>query len=176
MENLDRIKSLIDGAKRGSTQTRPFYCDDDVLDMEMQKIVMRKWLLVDHVSRIPKVGQFFLYEVGQESIIIVRESEWNVNAFFNVCRHRVSLLCLEKQGEQKRLTCPYHAWSYGLDDRLQAVRDIPADFNLAEHSPQEICHSVPYRTSIARLFDLAAERVTLRRGEHRLLRRPRERS
>ena len=139
MTTPDRIQRLIDDARRGSSQTRPFYRDDDVFAWDMQRIISRKWLLVDHVSRIPEPGQFFLYEVGQESIIIVRENEATINAFFNVCRHRGSLVCLEKEGRRKHLICPYHAWSYGLDGTLKAARHMPEGFDLSENSLHR-CH------------------------------------
>jgi len=139
MGSENRIKGLIDGARQGSTQTRPFYCDDEIFDLDMEKVVMRKWLLIDHVSRIPETGQYFLYEVGQESIIVIRENDKKVNAFFNVCRHRGSRICLEPQGEKRRLTCRYHAWSYGLDGTLKMPLYMPEDFEPSDFGLNE-CH------------------------------------
>ena len=139
MEIQNRMDALIESARLQSPRTQPFYCDDDVFAMDMEKIVSRKWLLIDHVSRIPEPGQFFLYEVGQESIIIIRDNDMKVNALFNVCRHRGSVICLEKQGKRNRLTCPYHAWTYGLDGSLKAARSMPEDFNAKEHGLHP-CH------------------------------------
>ena len=117
MELTDRISKLIDSAQPGNCQAQPFYCDDELFSLDVEKIVTRKWLLIDHVSRIPEPGQFFLYEVGSESIIIIRENESTVNAFYNVCRHRGSLICLEQQGKRTQFTCPYHAWYSCTDGR-----------------------------------------------------------
>ena len=139
MEIQNKMDALIESARLQSPRTQPFYCDDDVFAMDMEKIVSRKWLLIDHVSRIPEPGQFFLYEVGQESIIIIRDNDMKVNALFNVCRHRGSVICLEKQGKRNRLTCPYHAWTYGLDGSLKAARSMPEDFNAKEHGLHP-CH------------------------------------
>ena len=139
MEKKDQIQRQIDAARQGRCQTQPFYCDDDIFELDMEKIVMRKWLLVDHVSRIPEPGQYFLYEVGQESIIVIREGERQINAFFNVCRHRGSLICLEAQGKRRILTCPYHAWSYGLDGALKAAPYMPENFNASDFGLHE-CH------------------------------------
>ena len=47
---------------------------------------------------MPKQGQYFRYEVGQELIIVILKNADKVNAFYNVCRHRGSLLCLEQEG------------------------------------------------------------------------------
>ncbi len=139
MESQDQIELLIDAAAQQSTRAQPFYCDDDVFALDMQKVVTRKWLLVDHVSRIPEPGQFFLYEVGLESINVIRDNDMTINALFNVCRHRGSLICLEKQGKRISLTCPYHSWTYGLDGSLRAARFMPAQFNRQEHGLHP-CH------------------------------------
>jgi len=133
MNSKNKIDSLIASADQTSTRAQAFYCDEDVFALDMQKVVMRKWLLVDHVSRIPEAGQFFLYEVGQESIIVIRENDLKINALFNVCRHRGSLICLEKSGKRKRLTCPYHAWTYALDGSLKAANLMPEDFDPSAH-------------------------------------------
>jgi Rieske 2Fe-2S family protein len=128
-----KLDSLVEHAQQSSARAQPFYCDEDVFALDMDKVVTRKWLLVDHVSRIPAAGQFFLYEVGQESIIVIRDENLEINAFFNVCRHRGSLICLEKEGQRNRLTCPYHAWTYGLDGSLQTARLMPEDFDPLAH-------------------------------------------
>ena len=139
MENQDKINALIETARHKSTRMQPFYCDDDVFALDMEKVVGRKWLLVDHISRIPDAGQFFLYEVGAESIIVIRDQEGKINALFNVCRHRGSLVCLEKSGRKNLLTCPYHAWTYNLDGSLKQARLMPDDFNPMTHGLNK-CH------------------------------------
>lgn len=133
MTSDNKFKQLIESARQHQVRTRSYYCDDEAFALDMQKVVKRKWLLVDHCSRIPEAGQYFVYQLGQESIIVIRDLDLTINAFFNVCRHRGSLLCLEKQGKRKRLTCPYHGWTYGLDGSLKAARYMPEGFNPAEH-------------------------------------------
>jgi phenylpropionate dioxygenase-like ring-hydroxylating dioxygenase large terminal subunit len=108
---------------------REFYCDDAVFAADMDAVVGRKWLVAGHVDRVRNKGDYFLFKVGNESIIIVRSDESTINAFYNVCRHRGSLICTEPQGKVARLTCGYHAWTYGLDGALLAARLMPADFN-----------------------------------------------
>src|ERR1700760_902235 len=127
------IGNLAAKAREGYSLTREFYCDDAVFAADMRDVVQRKWLVAGHVSRIPRRGDYFLYKVGMESIIIVRSDEETVNGFYNVCRHRGSLICLAPEGRVQRLTCPYHAWSYGLDGQLLAARLMPADFSRADN-------------------------------------------
>jgi len=133
MNRDNNLNSLIDSSRQYKTRTQPFYCDDDVFAMDMQKVITRKWMLVDHCSRIPDAGQYFVFETGHESIIVIRDTDLTINAFFNVCRHRGSVICLDKQGKSKRLTCPYHGWSYGLDGSLKAARFMPEGFDPLEH-------------------------------------------
>jgi Rieske 2Fe-2S family protein len=52
----------------------------------------------------------------------------------NVCRHRGSHICLEKEGSVKLLTCPYHAWAYDLDGTLKVAQHMGEDFDISKHS------------------------------------------
>ena len=109
----------------------------------MERLLSRRWLLVDHESRIPDKGDYFLFNIGNESIIIIRESDDKVNALFNVCRHRGSRVCLEQQGNKRLLTCPYHAWTYNLDGELRPPHLMPAGFDRTQHNLHK-CHVTVY--------------------------------
>src|SRR6202034_3641519 len=123
------IGRLAANTKLGYSLDRKFYCDDAVFAADMETVVGRKWMVAGHIDRIRNKGDYFLFKVGDESIIIVRSDESTVNGFYNVCRHRGSLICTKPQGRVARLTCGYHAWSYGLDGALLAARLMPADFS-----------------------------------------------
>ena len=99
------------------------------LNLILKNIFSKQWVFVGHTSRIPSVGDYFLFEIGKESIIIIRDKNSNVYAHFNVCRHRGSRVCLEGQGNTKLLVCPYHAWSYNLDGSIKSARLMNDDFN-----------------------------------------------
>jgi phenylpropionate dioxygenase-like ring-hydroxylating dioxygenase large terminal subunit len=58
-----------------------------------------------------------------ESIVVIRGGDGLPRAFANVCRHRGSRLVDGEAGCAKRLTCPYHAWTYATDGRLVGVPD-----------------------------------------------------
>ena len=105
----------------------------------MDQIVSRKWLLAGHVSRIPDKGDYFLFRVGAEQIIVIREHATSIRAFFNVCRHRGSTICQAESGNARKLICPYHAWTYGLNGALQGARLMPEDFDKAENG-LFVCH------------------------------------
>jgi Rieske 2Fe-2S family protein len=123
----------------GYSLERRFYCDDAVYAADMERVVGRKWIVAGHVDRVRRKGDYFLFKIGTESIIVVRSDESTVNAFYNVCRHRGSLICTEPAGRVARLTCGYHAWSYGLDGALLAARLMPSDFSKEDNGLHR-CH------------------------------------
>src|ERR1700691_740983 len=133
------IARLAANTRLGYSLDRRFYCDDEVFAADMERVIGRKWLVAGHVDRVRNKGDYFLFKIGGESIIIVRSDESTVNAFYNVCRHRGSLICTKPQGRVARLTCGYHAWSYGLDGALLAARLMPADFSKQDNGLHR-CH------------------------------------
>lgn len=80
---------------------------------------MHRWLYVCRADELTRAGSYTLFELGRESVIVVRGHDDEIRAFHNICRHRGTRLC-KTAGETTRGTfrCPYHAWSYGLDGRL----------------------------------------------------------
>jgi len=133
------IARLAADTKIGYSLDRRFYCDDAVFEADMDRVIGRKWIVAGHVDRVRNKGDYFLYEIGNESIIIVRSDESTINALYNVCRHRGSLICTKPEGRVARLTCGYHAWSYGLDGALLAARLMPADFSKKDNGLHR-CH------------------------------------
>jgi phenylpropionate dioxygenase-like ring-hydroxylating dioxygenase large terminal subunit len=129
MGNSGVIAQLAANARMGYSLEREFYCGDAVFAADMEQVVGRKWIVAGHVDRVRNKGDYFLFKIGTESIIIIRSDESTINAFYNVCRHRGSLICTKPEGRVARLTCGYHAWSYGLDGALLAARLMPADFS-----------------------------------------------
>ena len=139
MSHADLMCRLAANTRVGYSFVREFYASDAVFEADMDQIVSRKWLLAGHVSRIPDKGDYFLFRVGSEQIIVIREHATSVRAFFNVCRHRGSTICQAESGNARKLICPYHAWTYGLDGALQGARLMPEDFDKAENG-LFVCH------------------------------------
>jgi len=126
------LDELIKRQKPGFTLEQPFYCSDEVFKRDLDKIVGTSWLYVDHASEIPNKGDYLLYQIGKESIILVRGKGDEIHAHFNVCRHRGSHICLEQAGNVRTLTCPYHAWVYDLEGNLVGARGMPEGFDKSQ--------------------------------------------
>ena len=122
------LTTLLAQTRPGTSLPGPFYCSDEVFAEDFTRVISRKWLLAGHIAQIPNVGDWFVFRVAGEQVLIVRESAEQVNAFYNVCRHRGSTLCQGESGRAKLLVCPYHAWSFGLDGALRSARLMPEDF------------------------------------------------
>ncbi len=122
------IDELIAAHAPGHALDQAFYVDDAVFARDID-LLLGRWTCVGHASEISGPGDYFVTTLGLESAIIVRGADGEVRALNNVCRHRGSRLCVEPRGNAAMLTCPYHAWTYHLDGRLRAAREMPPDFD-----------------------------------------------
>ncbi|HEX8481639.1 MAG TPA: aromatic ring-hydroxylating dioxygenase subunit alpha [Allosphingosinicella sp.] len=97
------------------------YRDPEFFEVEMERVIRPSWQVICHAGEIPNPGDWRTLDYLGESIIAVRGDDGAVRAFSNVCRHRGSRLVSGGGGCSRRLTCPYHAWTYALDGRLIGV-------------------------------------------------------
>jgi phenylpropionate dioxygenase-like ring-hydroxylating dioxygenase large terminal subunit len=97
------------------------YRDPDYFRVEMARLIRPSWQIVCHANDIPEAGDWRTLDMLGESVIVIRGGDGQIRAFFNVCRHRGSRLVDGTGGCAKRLTCPYHAWTYAADGRLVGV-------------------------------------------------------
>ncbi len=101
------------------TMPGEFYTSPEILAEEKDRILARSWNCVGRVSRLAEPGDYFLRTLADESIIVLRDRQGVLRAFFNVCRHRGTRICREESGRfPETLQCPYHAWTYATDGRL----------------------------------------------------------
>jgi Rieske 2Fe-2S family protein len=104
----------------------------------MRTLWRSAWLYVCRSSLLPSPLSYRTIEIGDESIVILRDAQGALKAYHNVCRHRGSLLCTEREGRlaSKLLVCPYHQWSYAAEDgRLVRTSSFaePKNFDRADH-------------------------------------------
>jgi len=111
------------------------YVDPRWLDVEREAIFSTTWQWTCHIEKLRHPGAYVTTTVADRSILVVRTGEDDLRAFSNVCRHRAHEL-LSGEGEVRRITCPYHAWSYDLDGVL--VR-APHTDHLVDFDPSSIC-------------------------------------
>jgi glycine betaine catabolism A len=112
-----------------------WYRNPDIFQIEKERIFCREWLAVCREEELPKPGDHRLLDLLGESVLLVRNREGHLRAFYNVCRHRGSRLC-RAAGEPvapgrvalpggmtagRLIVCPYHQWSYDLNGALVAA-------------------------------------------------------
>ena len=112
------------------------YDHPEMTRLEYERILKPSWQIACHVSQIRGAGDYVTFELGSDSVIVLREGSGGIRALRNVCRHRGTRL-LEGTGRcHGRITCPYHGWTYRFDGSLMATparESFPA-LDLREHS------------------------------------------
>ena len=166
--------AVVGNWREGTTIPAEYYVDEKYYGLDEQFLADNMWFMVDHVSRIPKPGDYFVFEYGRgDSVVVLRDTTGEVKAFHNVCRHRGSRLCRHDEDalpRDKRLSvmqlgstgntpvfrCPYHAWTYDLAGKLISVPSgMPTDFDMAQNG----LHSCPTEIVEGLIF------VSLAQGE-----------
>jgi phenylpropionate dioxygenase-like ring-hydroxylating dioxygenase large terminal subunit len=123
------------GVKPGHALPRACYADPAIFERDLDLMLLRHWFCAGHLSSLAGPGDYFLVDMGRESAIVCRAPDGTIHALLNVCRHRGSRVCVSRSGTALGggFTCPYHAWSYGLDGRLRAAREMPASFRREDY-------------------------------------------
>lgn len=99
------------------------YRSRDFFDLEWEHMWTKVWLLLGRESEIPEPGDWQREDVGPESILMVRQQDRGIKAFYNVCQHRGNRLVSDEKGSVKRFVCKYHSWAFMPDGVLDFVPD-----------------------------------------------------
>ena len=123
LSTLKHLASLAALSQEEATAMPPeMYHSSEIAEWERKHIFDKEWLCAGLSNAIPKTGDYLSYEIGDQPIVVIRQKDGSVAAFANVCRHRMMTL-LEGSGscKNKRIMCPYHAWSYDIDGSLKSA-------------------------------------------------------
>ena len=116
------VTNLVDSDK-GLLSRRIFF-ERDIYEQELEKIFARCWLFLCHESQVPSPGDFLTTYMGEDPVLVWRDSGGKVNAFLNICRHRGNRLCRADMGNASSFTCAYHGWAYGNGGQLLGVPNL----------------------------------------------------
>jgi Rieske 2Fe-2S family protein len=185
-QHTDVVVKPRDVMPQGAT-TLPaaYYVDAEYFTREMEALFGGMWICAGRAEQVERPGQFFVREVLGESLIVTRAASGRVHAFYNVCRHRGTRLCIEQEGTfAGSIQCPYHAWTYDLEGMLIGaphMEDVPhfrkADYPLHRvHADIWDGHlflnlSADPQPLLMQLADLPAKFTPWRMGELRLAHR-----
>jgi phenylpropionate dioxygenase-like ring-hydroxylating dioxygenase large terminal subunit len=100
------------------------YYSKEVMELEWEKLWKKTWIMAGRASDCADVGDWFKFDIGRESILIVRSDKDTINAFYNVCKHRGNQLVHEEFGKgTKSFICSYHSWMWKCDGEIARVTD-----------------------------------------------------
>ncbi len=104
-----------------ATVDRRIFADQEIYDLEMERIFARAWNFMCHESQIPNPGDFFMTFIGEDRVICVRDNEGVPQVLVNSCRHRGNAVCRAEEGHATSFMCTYHGWTYDLKGALVGV-------------------------------------------------------
>ena len=115
------------------------YISPDFASAEYELLWSKVWQWACHVDHIPEPGDYFVYDIGDLSSLIVRTNDGSIKAYYNACMHRGTQL---KQpgtcGFSKELRCPFHGWTWSLEGQLV---DLPGSWDFPHVSQKS--HQLP---------------------------------
>jgi phenylpropionate dioxygenase-like ring-hydroxylating dioxygenase large terminal subunit len=130
---------------RGDPITGDRYYSREFAQKEWDGLFTRTWQIAGMSAQLPEPGSVFTHEIGNESILFLKDEQGQIKAFYNVCPHRGNRLVPKGQTKvARRLVCAYHSWSYGLDGKVKHVRDVE-DYAT---SPINTVELVPVRVEV----------------------------
>lgn len=97
------------------------YTSRSFFDAEMRRVFSSSWVLAAEASEVTMPGDFVATKIGQEPVLVVRDSSGSLNAFANVCPHRGTVIASGIGNCAKAFKCPYHGWTFGTDGALLGV-------------------------------------------------------
>jgi phenylpropionate dioxygenase-like ring-hydroxylating dioxygenase large terminal subunit len=115
----EELLKMVDAGK-GTVDRRMFF-DEDIYQLELERIFARAWNFMCHDSQIPNPGDFFMTFIGEDRVIVVRDNEGNPQVLVNSCRHRGNAVCRADEGHTTSFMCTYHGWTYDLKGALVGV-------------------------------------------------------
>ncbi|MCP5179906.1 MAG: aromatic ring-hydroxylating dioxygenase subunit alpha [Pseudomonadales bacterium] len=97
------------------------YLSAHLLADEFDHIFANCWLLAGVARDLSRTGDYLVFTIGTQQILITRLQDGSLRAFHNTCQHRGMQLVADERGNARHFRCAYHAWTYAGDGSLKAV-------------------------------------------------------
>jgi len=110
--------------------------------LEMERLWTATWHWACREEELPQVGDYLVYDIGDQSVIVVNSGEGRIEAFHNVCPHRGRRL-LSGRGKITKFHCIFHAWQWDLHGANTRILD--------EHQWQGCAHMGREDMAMARI-------------------------
>jgi len=97
-----------------------YYTDPAIFTAEQAGVLARTWQFACHASQLENPGDYYAFDLSDESLFCIMGRDGVIRTFYNVCQHRAHQL-VQGAGSTRVVVCPYHAWTYELTGRLRAA-------------------------------------------------------
>jgi phenylpropionate dioxygenase-like ring-hydroxylating dioxygenase large terminal subunit len=107
------------------------YTSREYAAAEGDRLWAKVWQHAGRVEEIPKAGDYLTYDIGDDSIIVVRVAQDEIKAYHNVCSHRGRRLidapagAHSARGNRQEFVCGFHSWRYDLRGKCTFKLDEP---------------------------------------------------
>jgi phenylpropionate dioxygenase-like ring-hydroxylating dioxygenase large terminal subunit len=109
-------------SKRITMVARENYISREFLLGEKEHLWPRVWQIACRVEELKRPGDFVVYDIADESIIVALNKSGNIVAYHNVCPHRGRQLA-QGCGHTSQYRCKFHNWAFDLDGKNIFVQD-----------------------------------------------------
>lgn len=75
-----------------------YYTSPHVYLQETERIFRTSWLCLGRQPALADRGAYQSYDIEGESLLLLRDRQESLRAYYNVCRHRGSQLCRQPSG------------------------------------------------------------------------------
>ena len=141
-ELLDRETIDVPAPLRESTETYlgsedlPIdrWTSQEMFDLEVEKVWRKTWQMTCRESLLRNPGDYFVYDIVDDSILLTRTESGELKAYYNSCLHRGRALKRGAGGGADQLRCPYHGWSWSLEGEFQGA---PCEWDFPHVTPEE---------------------------------------
>lgn len=113
--------------------TRPvsIFLSQERFDAEQNAIFKKRAIPLTISALLPEPGMAMGHESTGLPLIVSRDRDGKVHVFLNACQHKgAKLLETCEPVKSGRMTCPYHAWTFGVDGKLIGVARAETFINL----------------------------------------------
>ena len=119
MLGADALEALDRPIETAAALPNTCYTSPRWQELEYERLFARSWFVAGFAHEIPDPGDALPVEAAGMPLLLLRDRDGAVRVFHNVCRHRGAVMVAKPCKGLKLLTCPYHAWAYGLDGALR---------------------------------------------------------
>ncbi|MGE0743560.1 MAG: SRPBCC family protein [Hyphomonadaceae bacterium] len=112
---------MSDGGGNGEVLRPEMYYSKDHARLESERLWPKVWLIACREQEVENIGDFVVFDIGAESIVVVRSADDGLKAFYNVCQHRGRRLKDGCGNTGKTIFCRFHGWRWNIDGSINHI-------------------------------------------------------